>query len=175
MDQEQIGKFIAGLRKQKSMTQEQFAEILGVNSRSISRWETGRCMPDLSLLQTIAKELDISISELLNGRKNTNKELIEMRDTINDLIEYSTAEKENKARKLNKYFVWGATCNVILILNYQFDILSYVFKENAACFIAGLLSSLGVIFILFAFYNNNYDLPIAEKKRALFRKITKRN
>lgn len=69
MNQVNVGKFIASLRKAKNLTQEQFAEILGVNNRSVSRWENGNCMPDLSLLQIISTELDVSVSELLEGKR----------------------------------------------------------------------------------------------------------
>ena len=55
-------------RQQKDLTQEQLAERLGVSNRSVSRWENGRCMPDFSLLWDIADKLDVSVSELLNGR-----------------------------------------------------------------------------------------------------------
>lgn len=69
MNQVNVGKFIASLRKAKNLTQEQFAEILGVNNRSVSRWENGNCMPDLSLLQIISAELDVSVLELLEGKR----------------------------------------------------------------------------------------------------------
>ena len=70
MDQEKIGKFIAKLRKDKNMTQEQLVEKLGVNSKSISRWENGRNMPDLSLLIPLSNELGITVNDLLSGKKN---------------------------------------------------------------------------------------------------------
>lgn len=72
MNQENIGKFIASLRKEKELTQEQLAEVLGVNSRSVSRWENGNCMPDLSLLEMLAQELGVSVSELLSGMRQSN-------------------------------------------------------------------------------------------------------
>ena len=65
MAQEDVGMFLASLRKEKKLTQEQLAERLGVNSRSVSRWENGICMPDYALLPLLAKELDVSV--LLNG------------------------------------------------------------------------------------------------------------
>ena len=61
MDQERIGKWIALLRKEKKLTQEQLAERLGVSNRSVSRWENGRSMPDFSLLWDIAGELDVTV------------------------------------------------------------------------------------------------------------------
>ena len=59
MNQEKIGKFIANLRKEKKLTQEQLAEKLGVTSKSISRWENGNTMPDVSLFEPLCKELNI--------------------------------------------------------------------------------------------------------------------
>ena len=73
MDQIKIGKFIAELRKEKKLTQEQLAEKLGVTQKSVSRWETGRNMPDLSILQVLSAELGITVSELLDGRVKSMK------------------------------------------------------------------------------------------------------
>ena len=69
MDQIKIGKFILNCRKEKSLTQEQLAEKLGVTSKSISRWENGNTMPDYSLLKDLCSELNISVNELLSGEK----------------------------------------------------------------------------------------------------------
>ena len=72
MNQENIGKFIAECRKEKNMTQQELAEKLGVTDRAISNWENGRRLPDLSLISLVANELDVSVAELLNGRKLNN-------------------------------------------------------------------------------------------------------
>ena len=69
MNQENIGKFIAELRKEKKLTQEQLAEKLGVNSRSVSRWENGTCMPDYALFPLLAQEFGISVAELVEGKR----------------------------------------------------------------------------------------------------------
>lgn len=69
MDQEKIGKFITNCRKGKNLTQEQLAEKLGITSKSVSRWENGKTMPDYSLLKDICAELDINVNELLSGEK----------------------------------------------------------------------------------------------------------
>lgn len=72
MDQQKIGRFIAQSRKENSFTQEQLAEKLGVSNRSVSRWENGKNMPDVSLFQPLCDALGITIEELLDGeRKNT--------------------------------------------------------------------------------------------------------
>lgn len=74
MNQQKIGRFISECRKQKGLTQAQLAEALGVSDKTISRWETGKTMPDLSFYEPLCEILDIQISELLYARKMTDKE-----------------------------------------------------------------------------------------------------
>lgn len=69
MDQIKIGKFISSLRKEKKYTQEELAEKLNVSNKSISRWENGNTMPDLSLIPKLCEILGISINELLSGER----------------------------------------------------------------------------------------------------------
>lgn len=69
MDQINIGKFIATLRKEKDLTQEQLGEKLGVTNKTISRWENGNYMPDIEMLSLLAKEFDVSINELISGER----------------------------------------------------------------------------------------------------------
>jgi len=71
MDQIKIGKFIAERRKNKNLTQLQLAEKLNITDRAISKWETGKGMPDSSIMMELCKELDISVNELLSGERNT--------------------------------------------------------------------------------------------------------
>ena len=74
MNQQEIGRFISDCRKQKGLTQAQLAETLGVSDKSVSRWENGKTMPDLSFYEPLCEILDIQISELLYARKMTDKE-----------------------------------------------------------------------------------------------------
>ena len=69
MDQIKIGKFISECRKNKNLTQMQLAERLGVTDRAVSKWETGRAMPDSSLMLDLCAILGISVNELLSGEK----------------------------------------------------------------------------------------------------------
>lgn len=74
MNQERIGAFIAMVRKEKGLTQEQLAELLGTSQKSISRWENGKTMPDLSLYEPLCEALDIQVSELLYAKRMSNDE-----------------------------------------------------------------------------------------------------
>ena len=69
MDQGKIGRFICSIRKQQGMTQEQLGERLGVTNKTISRWETGKYMPDIDKLQELSAILGVSINELLAGER----------------------------------------------------------------------------------------------------------
>ncbi len=97
MNQEKIGKFIAKCRKQRKMTQSELGENLGVTEKSISNWENGRNMPDLSLFKPLCKELNISLNDLLSGEVVTEKEYQEkFEENIINTIDYSNKKIENR-------------------------------------------------------------------------------
>ena len=99
MDVKKIGEFIAFNRKNKGLTQEQLGERLGVSNKTISCWERGNYMPDLSLLIPLSKELGITLNELLSGEniKHENIEDITEKNLVNT-INYTKNkfDKENK-------------------------------------------------------------------------------
>ena len=171
MNQEKIGKFIAELRKEKNITQEELAEILGVNVKSVSRWENGKTMPDLSLLPILSNELNVAISELLNGRRMTKEELIELKDTIERLIEYSQNEiiDKNRIWKFNLKIGW---CILFLaILNNYIHFLGIIFTPNAEEFVQGALYGIGVTYELISVYNVSHEITIKDKKKQLIKKL----
>ena len=69
MNQIKIGKFIAALRKEKGMTQEQLGEKLGVTNKTISRWETGTYLPDVEMLSLLSQAFGVSLNELVAGER----------------------------------------------------------------------------------------------------------
>lgn len=97
MNQEKIGKFISECRKQKKLTQSELGEKLGVTEKSISNWENGRNMPDLSLFKPLCDELEITINDLMSGEKIDKENYQEkFEENIVSTIDYST-------KKFNKY------------------------------------------------------------------------
>lgn len=101
MNQEKIGKFIAESRKAKGITQKEFAETLGVTDKTVSRWENGHYLPDISLFNEVCKVLDIEITELLNGEKLKNEEnREEVNQIIMKIVNISNSEI-NKNKKKN--------------------------------------------------------------------------
>ena len=91
MDLNKISNFIKTKRKELGITQDELAEKLFVTEKAISRWETGRGTPDISLLLPLSKELNIDVSELLNGEENKKN-----KNEVEQLIEYNEITKANK-------------------------------------------------------------------------------
>ena len=73
MDQEKIGKFIFEMRKQKGLTQKELAEKVGISDKTISKWECGNSIPDITYLEALCNSLDISVNELLSGERLTGE------------------------------------------------------------------------------------------------------
>ena len=92
MNQLIVGKFITQKRKEKNLTQEQLAEKIGVSNKTISKWETGKCMPDYSVIELLCEELNITLAELMNGEEDEksihtydNEQIVEMLKEIQNL------------------------------------------------------------------------------------------
>lgn len=69
MDTVKIGKFLSELRRERELTQEQLAEILGTSNKTISRWENGNYMPPVEMLMELSKFYEVSINEILSGKR----------------------------------------------------------------------------------------------------------
>ena len=125
MDQVSIGKFISACRKEKGLTQARLGEKLGVTDRAVSKWETGRSMPDSSIMLALCGLLDITVNELLTGER------IQMEDyskkAEENLIELKKYEEQAKLL-LQMEWVIGYVCTVsFLILLFT---ACYLVKET---------------------------------------------
>lgn len=92
MNQIAIGKFIAQKRKEQNLTQEQLAQRLGISNKTVSKWETGKCMPDYSIIELLCKELKTTLAELMNGEEDEksihtydNEQVLEIISEMQDL------------------------------------------------------------------------------------------
>lgn len=97
MNQELIGKFIAQCRKEKGLTQMQLAEKLNITNRAVSKWETGKSLPDLSIMPQVCEIFDITVNELLSGER-IKPEDYQMKAEDN-LIELFRSEEYKKKLK----------------------------------------------------------------------------
>lgn len=126
MNQEKIGEFLKTLRKEKNITQEQLASDLGVSNRSVSRWENGINMPDLSLLLQIAEYYSIDVSEILYAEKKETHQT-DSNAITQKIVDYSSHEKAFFTRQIRGLFI---TSLIFLLLNMLIEILNLVEKTS---------------------------------------------
>ena len=95
MDQEKIGKFISSCRKEAGLTQAALADKLGITDRAVSKWETGKSLPDASIMIELCNILGISVNELLTGEHITMENYM-------DKAEENLLEMTQKVEKRDK-------------------------------------------------------------------------
>lgn len=168
-----IGSFIQQLRTENDLTQEQLAEKLGVSNRSISRWENGTTMPDISLMKCICEEFHISISELINGerqssslkepnaKENTN---LKAKEAVDIILELSKHESRQKTKAVTFYFSLGFLFLGVILL--QTMLLTFGFIE--APFLNKIQTTVFFFLILFAeitgFYFNHKHIEFSSEE-----------
>lgn len=114
MDQEKIGRFIATCRKEQGLTQANLAEKLGITDRAVSKWETGRSMPDASIMLELCDLLKININELFTGERLAMDQYQEMAEQ--HLLEMRKQEELTNKKLLSLETVIGYTCSISFLL-----------------------------------------------------------
>lgn len=167
MDQKKVGAFMKGLRKEKGITQETFAEILGVTSRTISRWETGSNMPDLDILIQIADYYDVEIREILDGERKSENMNKELEETVLKVADYSNEEKMKLMKKLHIFSWIGVISFVIFMILEAMGLADSGYTEAIADFCVGL--SFGILMVAVVYTSKYISKFQAFKKRLLKR------
>lgn len=140
MNPKGIGVFLKQLRNEKGITQEQLAEILGVSGRTVSRWETGTNLPDLSILIQISEYYNVEIKEILNGGKSKNMDN-ELKETLLKVADYNELEKQRAARSGNISFcIMFLICAMTIIVQMLMTgNLSLIIGETVVLLAGGLI------------------------------------
>jgi transcriptional regulator with XRE-family HTH domain len=168
MDQAKIGGFLKLLRKEKELTQEQLAEQFYVSSRTVSRWETGSNMPDLSVLIELADFYRVDIREILDGeRKNSNMDK-ELKDTLNKVADYSREDKKRMGRRMSVLFLLGIIGNIIWAIVEFGNLPQTPLLRGAAGFGAGF--GFGMLIIGFLMASGIMDKTLGRLKRRILGK-----
>ena len=140
MDTKKIGAFLKQCRKEKNLTQEQLAEKFGVSARTVSRWETGINMPDLSILVQLAEYYDVEIRELLDGERSQtmNKE---MKETLDKVAVYEEWVKQKALKAGNLAFASMFVISVLAIIIQMLLTVDIrlVLGETATALVGGIL------------------------------------
>lgn len=163
MNQQKIGVFLKELRNEKNLTQEQFAEQLNVSRRTVSRWETGRNLPDLDLLIEMSDYYSVDLLELLNGERKSEKMNEEMEKTVLKVAEWSNEEKLALTKRIYLLYLGGLIAAIVYFV--------LLFTDHADNFFGGFC--LGILLGLMIFgviMTSKYAAKIrAFKMRALRR------
>ena len=101
MNQYKTGKFISQKRRELNLTQEQLAEQLNVSNKTISKWETGKCMPDYSIVQDLCQKLGITVAELMDGEEDSGSIRTYDEDQVIEMLRRIQELENNKARQNN--------------------------------------------------------------------------
>ena len=117
MDQQKIGSFIAQCRKKQNLTQSQLAEKLNITDRAVSKWETGRAMPDSSIMLELCNILKINVNDLLSGEIIAMNEYDKKHEEL--LLEMVKQKEKNDKRFLQLEILIGVL-SIIILLSFTF-------------------------------------------------------
>ena len=132
MDQAKIGSFLRELRKEKQLTQEQLAEQLSVTARTVSRWENGNNLPDLSILVELSEFYGVDIREIIDGERMQTEMNEDMKDTLAKVADYSEAEKAKLVKDLRMNVILSCIAHLVLYIMLGFNLTGrYNLTEHA--------------------------------------------
>jgi transcriptional regulator with XRE-family HTH domain len=153
MNPKTIGLFLKQLRNEKKLTQEQLAEVLGVSGRTVSRWETGNNLPDLSILVQISEYYGVEIKEILNGERKSEHMDQELKETLLKVADYTELEKKRAAQVGN--FTFG-----LMFLACALAIIIQIFMTGNLSLVAGetvIMVCGGLVYIYFLVRNGVWE------------------
>lgn len=167
MDQKKVGSFLRELRKEKQLTQEQLAERFGVTNRSISRWETGSNMPDLSILVELADFYDADIRDIIDGERKGEDMNKEEKERLQLVADYAETEKNTLLMRLRIFSIVGL---VSLIAGLVMLVLGGDNNLPVYDYLMGTLMGVSIGALLVAvFYSTGALENMRKRKRTLMK------
>lgn len=125
MDQIKTGKFIAALRREKNMTQEELGKKLGVSNKTVSRWENGNYMPDIETLRLLAKEFSVSIEELIDGESKSEKNPPKKPDPFTPKERADFWRRNWKLENKSWFIFWGVVVLIAAVFGFLSSSICY--------------------------------------------------
>ena len=118
MDTEKIGSFIAEMRREQGLTQRELAERLSISDKAVSKWERGKSLPDISVMQALCRELSININELLSGERLSGDDYdTKAEENIMNLMEENKKQKELSGKNTILTIIGLFASVIVLILS----------------------------------------------------------
>ena len=161
MDQVKIGEFLKELRKEKGFTQEQLAEQFNVSRRSVSRWETGSNMPDLSILVDLAEFYDVDIKEIIDGARKSKMMNEEVKEVAVKMADYAVEQK-------SKLLIWVRRISLVgvVLMAIVLGLQSFNYKPGIGMFLCYVFSFLAfVIMVILSLYTNGLLEENSKRKK----------
>ena len=171
MNQKKTGEFLKQLRKEKGITQEQLAERFYVSGRTVSRWETGSNLPDLSILVELADYYDVDIREIIDGERKSENMNNETKETLMKVAEY-TNEDKNKLKNHMASMMAGAIILIVFsaILYMTNGFNGHIPEEPCRNMINFTMGASTATLLLNVLYLKGYLDKIREKKLTIFKR-----
>ena len=167
MDQKKIGLFLKELRKEKQLTQEQLAERFGVTNRSVSRWETGSNMPDLSILVELADFYDVDIRDIIDGERKGEDMNKEEKERLQLVADYAETEKNTLLMRLRIFSIVGL---ISLIAGLTMMVIGRDNNLPVYDYLMGTLMGVAIGALLVAvFYSTGVLENMRKRKRTLMK------
>lgn len=145
MNQEVIGKFISSCRKDKGLTQTQLAEMLNITNRAVSKWETGKSCPDVSIMLELCDILGITVNELLSGERIVMEDY--QKKAEENLVELQSKKEKAQKSLLRVELVWLAISLLLMPVHLA---INYFYPENSGTGVGLLIILIGLV--MFAVY-----------------------
>lgn len=167
MDQKKTGSFLRELRNEKQLTQEQLAERFGVTNRSVSRWETGSNMPDLSILVELADFYDVDIRDIIDGERKGEDVNNEEKERLQLVADYAETEKNTLLMRLRIFSIVGL---VSLVAGLTMMVISRDNNLPVYDYLMGTLMGVAIGALLVAvFYSTGVLENMRKRKRTLMK------
>lgn len=166
MNQQKVGSFLKELRNEKSITQAELAELLGVSNRSISRWENGTTMPDFDLLIELAKYYDVEVGEILDGERRTDNMDAKTEELMLKIADYNNVERNFLSKRMCAMFLIAL---VGMVVYAGIDLLGLSGAEPYETIISIALGFVVGTLITGLLYASRYIAKLKEAKVRLMR------
>lgn len=154
MNQEKIGRLIAECRREKKMTQVELADKLGVTDKSVSKWETGKCLPDVSLYKELCNILEITLNELFIGEKISEEKYKEVSDNnLLNALENSSFTLKEKIDFYKKKWKKEHISKIILCIISWIVLFVFLKFEDIELYVIGTIEGILAALLYVTLYN----------------------
>lgn len=161
MDQIRIGEFLKELRKEKGLTQEQLVEKFNVSRRSVSRWETGSNLPDLSILVELAEFYDVDIKEIIDGARKSEMMNEEVKEVAFKMADYAVEQK-------SRFLIWIRRISLVgvVLMAVILGLQTFNYEAGTGTFLCYVFSVLAfVVMVILSLYTNGLLEEDAKRKK----------